>query len=652
MLSILYLPLLLPFQVAALMDGLSSTPPMGWNTWNKYGCNIEARLIRETADIMVSKGFLDAGYRYLNLDDCWQSNDRDYDGNIIVDRYAFPDGIKAVADYVHSKGLYFGIYSSAGYQTCAGRMASLGHEESDASNYANWSVDYLKYDNCNFRDGISGKERYKRMGDALKATGRNITFSICNWGSENPWEWADEIGHAFRTHDDIIASWESVLEILDVHAQVVQYGGPGHWADPGMVGNGALNIEESRTHFSLWAAMKAPLILGNDLTHMSDVVYDILTNRKVISVNQDSLGVPARRVVHVAGNLDIWTGPLSGGSVVVVLVNYGENERQIPFTDAIVDYYGENIQVEDLWTGKIFQMKEGMMLSSPIPSHGCTMLKLTNGTSIPYSDSLAGNASKNHYPPEIMQNDIDTSKLEDMEQTLYEAEALVNVVSGLSRRKGGCPACSSSARVIAIGKVHPLESGSLTFRNITGSGHYTLTLRYMDCLSWSVCGDYWTRRWGLRLRINDGEETYVYLRKIGDFKAVKEFSMGLYLDQDVNSITLDNPEADGPSMDSIILKKHLNSNFNTSKGAVWTTGFSSEDPLAGDHWILYAMRCIVDYMLDAAIFACGISTVGFVTYILCGYFSKWYRHVYQLVGNSDLGEYTLENVSDTNTSIA
>ncbi|KAI8583186.1 hypothetical protein K450DRAFT_224624 [Umbelopsis ramanniana AG] len=611
MLPILYLPLLFPLQVAALMDGLSSTPPMGWNTWNKYGCNIEARLIRETADIMVSKGFLDAGYRYLNLDDCWQSNDRDYDGNIIVDRYAFPEGIKAVADYVHSKGLYFGIYSSAGYQTCAGRMASLGHEESDAINYANWSVDYLKYDNCNFRDGISGKERYKRMGDALKATGRNITFSICNWGSENPWEWADEIGHAFRTHDDIIASWESVLEILDVHAQVVQYGGPGHWADPGMleVGNGALNIEESRTHFSLWAAMKAPLILGNDLTHMSDMIYDILTNRKVISVNQDSLGVPARRVVHVAGNLDIWTGPLSGGSVVVVIVNYGESERQIPFTDAIVDYYGEKIQVEDLWTGKTSQMKEGMMLSSPIPPHGCTMLKLTNGTSIPYSDSLTSNASKNHYPPEIMQNDIDTSKLEDVEQTLYEAEALVNVVSGL-------------------------------------------TLRYMDCLSWSLCGDYWTRRWGLRLRINDGEETYVYLRKIGDLKAVKEFSMGLYLDRDINSITLDNPEANGPSMDSIILKKHPNSNFNTSKGAVWTTGFSSEDPLAGDHWILYTLRCIVDYMLDAAIFACGISTFGFVIYLLYGYFSRLYRHVYQPVGDTDIGEYTLQNVSETNTSIA
>jgi hypothetical protein len=280
------------------------------------------------------------------------------------------------------------------------------------------------------------------------------------------------------------------------------------------------------------------------------------------------------------------------------------------------------------------------------------MLKLTNGTSIPYSGSLASSASKNHNPPEIMQNDIDTSKLEEVEQTLYEAEALVNVVSGLSRRKGGCPSCSSSARVIAIGKVHPLESGSLTFRNISGPGHHTLTLRYMDCLSWSVCGDYWTRRWGLRLRINDGEETYVYLRKIGDLKAVKEFSMGLYLDQDVNSITLDNPETDGPSMDSIILKKHSNSNFNKSKGAVWTIGFSSEDPLAGDHWILYALRCIVDYMLDAAIFACAISTVGFAIYVLFGYISRMYRHVYQPVGNSDIAEYSLQNVSDTNTSIA
>jgi hypothetical protein len=280
------------------------------------------------------------------------------------------------------------------------------------------------------------------------------------------------------------------------------------------------------------------------------------------------------------------------------------------------------------------------------------MLKLTNGTSIPYSGSLASNASKNHYPPEIMQNDIDTSKLEDMEQTLYEAEALVNVVSGLSRRKGGCPACTSSARVIAIGKVHPLESGSLTFRNISGPGHYTLTLRYMDCLSWSLCGDYWTRRWGLRLRVNDGEETYVYLRKIGDLKAIKEFSMGLYLDQDINSIILDNPETDGPSMDSIILKKHSNSNLNKPKGAVWAMGFSSEDPLAGNHWILYALRCIVDYMLDAAMFACAISIIGFVTYIVFGYVRRMYRHVYQPVDNSDTAGYILQSVSDTNASIA
>ncbi|GAB5587329.1 hypothetical protein Unana1_02229 [Umbelopsis nana] len=619
------LPLLIPLQAAALMDGLSDTPPMGW---------------------YVGTRFLDAGYRYLNIDDCWQSENRDHEGNIIVDKYAFPDGIQAVAEYVHSKGLFFGLYSSAGYQTCAGRMASLGHEESDARNYANWSVDYLKYDNCNFRDGISAKERYKRMGDALKATGRNITFSICNWGSENPWEWADEIGHVFRTHDDIIASWESVLEILDIHAQVVQYGGPGHWADPDMleVGNGALNIEESRTHFSLWAAMKAPLILGNDLTHVSETIYDILTNRKVISVNQDPLGVPARRIVHIPGKLDVWTGPLSDGDAVVVLVNYEEGVQTMSFAATAVDYYGEHIQVEDLWTGQVTKMVDGLW-SSPVLPHGCKMLKLTNGSSIPYTDdSSKGIANADNYasPP-----------AESVTETLYEAEALSNSVSGLSRRKGGCPACSLRSRVIAIGKVHPLESGSLTFRNISGPGHYTLILRYMDCLSWSVCGDYWVRRWGLRLRVNAGDSSYVYLRKLGDLTAVSQFSMGIYLDQDVNTITLDNPEGDGPSMDSIILRKSADQSMKLDKGLVWPLGISSEDPIAGDHWILYGLRCVCDYILDVTLLVCGCTAAGFIAYFTVRLISSnIHRFTYQPVDHSDMADMTLQSISDSQLSLA
>ncbi|KAG2186131.1 hypothetical protein INT43_002569, partial [Umbelopsis isabellina] len=638
---LLYAALLLPLPTFALMDGLSATPPMGWNTWNKYGCNIQDKLVRETADVMVKKGFLKAGYKYLNLDDCWQSENRDYNGSIIVDRYSFPHGISAVADYVHSKGLYFGIYSSAGYQTCAGnfiicflvrqnalalhaflylpgkilgRMASLGHEVDDAKDYASWTVDFLKYDNCNFRDGISGKERYKRMGDALKATGRNITFSICNWGSENPWEWANEIGHTFRTHDDIIASWDSVVEILDVHAQVVHYGGPGHWADPDMleVGNGALTVEESRTHFSLWAAMKAPLILGNDLTNMPEWVYKILTNANAISVNQDPLGLPALRVVHLPGELDIWAGPLSGGSMVVVLVNYRDSRQTLSFAPTVLDYFGDYIQIEDLWTGKTYEVVDSQYVrwSSSVPAHGCKMLKLSNGTSVPYLEGVDNQSSNDTSFVTGIKDASSTGKVEVLAESIYEAEAIVNSVSGLSRRKGGCAACTSQARVIAIGKVHPLESGSLTFNNITGPGHYKIVLRYMDCLSWSSCGDYWTRRWGLRLRVNHGESTYVWLRKIGNLEDVRQFSMGVYLDKDINSITLDNPEGDGPSMDSIMLIRSSDQSVQKLKGEIWTLGTSSEDPLAGDFWILTGLRYIFDYLLDAAILLSGLSLLG------------------------------------------
>ncbi|KAM3589411.1 hypothetical protein VKS41_000274 [Umbelopsis sp. WA50703] len=533
-------------------------------------------------------------------------------------------------------------------------MASLGHEVADAKDYASWTVDYLKYDNCNFRDGISGKERYRRMGDALRATGRNITFSICNWGSENPWEWANEIGHAFRTHDDIIASWDSVLEILDVHAQVVHYGGPGHWADPDMleVGNGALTVEESRTHFSLWAAMKAPLILGNDLTNMPEWVYETLTNEKAISVNQDPLGVPALRVLHLPGDLDIWAGPLSGGSLVVVLVNYRDRRQTLSFAPTVLDYFGEHIQIEDLWTGKTYPVVNGQW-SSPVPSHGCKMLKLTNGTSVPYSD-----AEDNHSSDDISfsTGDADgssTGKVELVSETIYEAEAIVNSVSGLSRRKGGCAACTSQARVIAIGKVHPLESGTLTFNNVTGPGHYKIILRYMDCLSWSSCGDYWTRRWGLRLRVNDGESTYIWLRKIGNLKDVRQFSMGVYLDKSINSITLDNPEGDGPSMDSIIMIRSSDQSVQKSNGIIWTLGTSSEDPLAGDFWLLNGLRYIFDYFLDAALLFTGILLLGTCTYFVIRYFQRRMarrKPTYQQVQSSD--ETELPTLQDSAVTLA
>lgn len=283
------------------------------------------------------------------------------------------------------------------------------------------------------------------------------------------------------------------------------------------------------------------------------------------------------------------------------------------------------------------------------------MLKLTNGTSVPYSDGVGDQSSTNSSVVTSMKDDSSTDKVEGLAETTYEAEAIVNSVSGLSRRKGGCAACTSQARVIAIGKVHPLESGSLTFNNITGPGHYKIVLRYMDCLSWSSCGDYWTRRWGLRLRVNNGESTYVWLRKIGNLKDVRQFTMGVYLDKDINSITLDNPEGDGPSMDSIMLIRSSDQSGQKPKGEIWTLGIFSEDPLAGDFWILTSLRYIFDYLLDAAVLLSGLSILGAGAYFTVQCVKKRMaklRPTYQQVQSSDETELPTVQFLNSTTTIA
>jgi alpha-galactosidase len=267
---------------AQKFEQLALTPPMGWNSWNKFACDgINERVIRETADAMVSSGMKDAGYEYIVIDDCWQTG-RDSSGNIIVDAKKFPSGIKALADYIHSKGLKFGIYSCAGNKTCAGRPGSHGHEYQDAISYARWGVDYLKEDWCN-TGSQNAKASYTLMRDALYKAGRPIVFSLCEWGTNKPWEWAAGIGHLWRTCGDIANNWSkmegdkgriwggSVLANLDLQKGLEEYAGPGHWNDPDMleVGNGVLSAAEDRAHFSLWCMLAAPLIAGNDLNNMT-----------------------------------------------------------------------------------------------------------------------------------------------------------------------------------------------------------------------------------------------------------------------------------------------------------------------------------------------------------------------------------------------
>jgi len=304
--------------VSALDNGLGLTPQMGWNSWNKFNCNVNEIVIKETADAIVKLGLDKLGYNYVNIDDCWSSG-RDSNNRLIPDPKTFPNGIKALADYVHGLGLKLGIYSDAGTMTCAQRPGSLGFETIDAQTWADWGVDYLKYDNC-FDTGISPKIRYPPMRDALNKTGRPIFFSMCEWGVEDPSSWAREIGNSWRTTGDIEPHWGSVKSIYEQQIPIVGRAGPGGWNDPDMleVGNGDLNSEEAKSHFALWAVLKAPLILGNDLRNIDNDTLSILTNPELISINQDKLGLPPKLVAQ-QNNIDVWVGQLSDGYVFAVL---------------------------------------------------------------------------------------------------------------------------------------------------------------------------------------------------------------------------------------------------------------------------------------------------------------------------------------------
>lgn len=373
-------------------DSLALTPPMGWNSWNKFGCSVSEKLIKEVADAMVSTGMSNAGYQYIVIDDCWQTG-RDEDGNIIADAHLFPSGIKALADYIHSKGLKFGIYSCAGSKTCQKRPGSRGYQFQDARTYAKWGVDYLKYDWC-FNEGQNAKAAYKTMSDALKESGRPIVFSICEWGTNNPWEWGKGIGHLWRTTEDIVNSFDgniywgglSVLSIIDKQAELYKYAGPGHWNDPDMleVGNDVLTYTQSKTHFTMWAMMAAPLMAGNDIRMMNKQTTEILTNKDVIAVDQDELGMQGRRF-WVFGNHEIWLKELKNGEVAVCFLNrdplnswklnYNWKQYGLGFiTGANLDKYDYSIR--DLWLHKMVG-NTSENLATEIPPQGVNIFKLS-----------------------------------------------------------------------------------------------------------------------------------------------------------------------------------------------------------------------------------------------------------------------------------
>ena len=397
LLAILVLaPLATPAQPSAkakqaVAPVIAATPPMGWNSWNFFARKVTDQDIRNAADEMVQTGMKDAGYIYINIDDTWEG-ERDADG-VLHTNSKFPD-MKALADYVHSKGLKIGIYSGPGTKTCAGYAASLDHEAQDAQLYASWGIDYLKYDLCSFRRDVMAAKApndkaeqmrlmisaYDKMGKALKAAGRPIVYSLCQYGWDAPWEWAPALGgNLWRTTGDVQANWVSIYNIINQQAGLAKYAGPGHWNDPDMleVGNGKLTLAENRSHFSMWAMLAAPLLAGNDLPNMKPEIKAILTNKDVIAIDQDKLGHQATHA-YSDGEVDVWSRRLSGGAMAVAVLNAGADRvASHPFhlSLAALGLHGPQ-KARDLWTGRDVTLTDKMPVE--LDSHDILLVRIAS----------------------------------------------------------------------------------------------------------------------------------------------------------------------------------------------------------------------------------------------------------------------------------
>jgi alpha-galactosidase len=375
------------------------TPPMGWNSWNSFGCGITEAQVRQAADAMASSGMRDVGYQYIVVDDCWFDPQRDGAGNLRAHPTKFPSGMKALGDYIHGKGLKFGIYEVPNEKTCAqtsggfpGSTGSKGHEIQDANTFASWGVDYVKYDWCS---GVGTRDeqvaRFGIMRDALRATGRPIVYSInpnsfhaitgdkYNWG---------QVADLWRTTEDLLDIWQNgntnsypmgVGNVLDVTAPLAAQSGPGHWNDPDMlvVGRPGLSLTESRTHFALWALMASPLMAGNDIRTMSTDISAVLRNPRLIAVNQDSLGAGGRRV-RDDGDAEVFAKPLSDGSVAVGLINRGGGTATITTTAAQAGLSGTSFTLTDLWSGAT--AGSSGQISASVPAHGSAVFRVSGGT--------------------------------------------------------------------------------------------------------------------------------------------------------------------------------------------------------------------------------------------------------------------------------
>ncbi len=395
---ILFLLLVISAKSFALkFEGLAATPPMGWNSWNTFQTNISEDLVKGIADSLIASGMNDAGYNYIVLDDGWMTMQRDsITGDLVPDPKKFPHGMKALVDYVHSKGLKFGLYNCAGTKTCAGYPGTRGYEYQDARLYASFDIDYLKFDWCS-SDGQNAKESYTTMSKALKTAKHPIIFSLCEWGSNKPWEWAAPLGQLWRTTGDIyncfegqkdMHSWKAncVMHIVDLNEPLRKYAGPGHWNDPDMleVGNG-MSVAEDRIHFSLWCMMASPLISGNDIRKMNADTKAILTNKDAIAINQDALGIQGWRYSS-KDSLETWFKPLGNGDWAVCFVNRSAQVQKINF-----DWKNENVndtlsnrqlnsstttyKIMDVWMKKN-SLTTAKPFAATVASHDVIMLRL------------------------------------------------------------------------------------------------------------------------------------------------------------------------------------------------------------------------------------------------------------------------------------
>ncbi len=378
-------------------EGLAKTPPMGWNSWNTFGTRINEDMIKEMADAMVETGLLDAGYEYLVLDDGWMAMQRDENGKLYGDPERFPNGMKDLGDYIHSKGLKFGIYNCAGNKTCGGYPGTRGYEFIDAKTYAEWGVDFLKYDWCN-TEKLNAEGAYMTMRDALFTTGRPIVFSICEWGDNKPWKWGKDVGHLWRVTGDIVNCWDcevghgswnskGIWKIINLREGIRKYSGPGHWNDYDMmeVGND-LTDAENRSHFAMWSMLASPLIMGNDIRKASQETINTLSNEGVIAVNQDTLGIQGFRFSNEF-NIETWIKPLAGGDWAIVFINMNNKDFEIDFdwqkhemgddiNQRFVDFNKEVYEIKDLYNHKKLG-DTSKHLKAVIGVHDALMLRIS-----------------------------------------------------------------------------------------------------------------------------------------------------------------------------------------------------------------------------------------------------------------------------------